>query len=132
MKQLIFHNHNNVLRFRRWGRAAYSAFRSMNRVVTIGRLVVSVADKAMLKLKNLRLQVSGSRLSNEATDTENLELLNFDVLNLQMELQMLPVVAQKNDVAAAALLYKNNFNNIDIQAIGMKFFHFNRFFIFNF
>ena len=48
MKHLNF-LHNAVFRFRRFSRSGYAAFRSMHRVVNIGRLASYIADRQLKK-----------------------------------------------------------------------------------
>lgn len=53
-------NSTKNLRFRRWSRKSYAVFASLNKVVSIGSLVVSVADKSLLK--------TASHISNFVSD----------------------------------------------------------------
>lgn len=91
-----------AIRFRRWGRAGYSAFRSMLRVVTIGRLTVSVSDKAMLKAKSGRIVSSSTHIifSDLIAD---LFALEEEINEQNLICQLLPVNVQDTYAAAHTL-----------------------------
>ncbi|MDR1543910.1 MAG: hypothetical protein LBS50_05785 [Prevotellaceae bacterium] len=114
-----------TLRFRRWGRAGYSVFCSINRVVTIGQLAVALADKAILKLNNRIIEtvdlLVGSKLEDifEKLKAEN----NFISQNIfQMEILRAATVCNSGKTIAKP------FYCFSIQAIGMRKNHFSRLF----
>ncbi|MDR2823679.1 MAG: hypothetical protein LBB41_00595, partial [Prevotellaceae bacterium] len=101
MKYNILHS-KQILRFRRWSRAGYSAFRTLNRVVTIAQLRVSIADKAMLKLKFGICNAVNCLIFNtlECFFEELKNEKDFVFQNI-FQMQMMPVaVIPRNDNAA--------------------------------
>jgi hypothetical protein len=100
--------HIKILRFRRWGRAGYSIFRSICQVVNICRLRISIAKTSMLKLKSNISKIINYLIFN---NLENyFEKLNEDgtafLQNIFQE-NLIPILNSKNDFFAAKFLCNN-------------------------
>ncbi len=95
-------NSTQSLRFRRWSRKSYAVFVSLHKVVSIGALVVSVADKSLVKAaSHVSNFVSNLLFDNqEASDTEFDEL---ETTSNNFILQTL-TIQQRTDAAAAGAI----------------------------
>ena len=94
-------NISKTLRFKRWSRKRYAAFASLNKVVSIASLAVSVADKSLIKVGNY-LQSCAHALSNDDLLSES---TNFDelenLLALNAENQQIITIQTSADACAA-------------------------------
>lgn len=97
-------NTSKILRFKRWSRKRYAAFASMNRVVSIATLVVSVADKSLTKagsyLQSSLQILSGGDVLSESPNSEELE--NLLVLNAESQQQIITIQSCADACAAGA------------------------------
>lgn len=95
-------NSTKNLRFRRWSRKSYAVFASLNKVVSIGSLVVSVADKSLLK--------TASHISNFVSDllmdSQEVSDSAFDELETATNNCILQTLSirQRTDAAAAGAI----------------------------
>ena len=96
-------NISKTLRFKRWSRKRYAAFASLNKVVSIASLAVSVADKSLIKVGNY-LQSCAHALSNDDLLSESTnfdELENLLVLNAENQ-QIITIQTSADACAAGA------------------------------
>lgn len=93
---------SQVLRFRRWSRKAYAAFISIQRVVTIGQLSFSVADRFEKKNQSLHTGIGTFMDGFFEVNDERIEHAGEDKLNLVTSYRLctvlLPVLAS-NEIA---------------------------------
>ncbi len=119
-------NTSKTLRFKRWSRKRYAAFASMQKVVSIAALTVSVADKALAKAGGYlqtRLQIlSGGDVLSEGPGFEELE--NLLVLNAESQ-QIFTIQSCADACAAGALtgysLSKRATNKGNVPFVGRFF-----------
>jgi hypothetical protein len=97
-------NTSKTLRFKRWSRKRYAAFASMQKVVSIAALTVSVADKALAKagsyLQSSLQILSGGDVLSESPGFEELE--NLLVLNAESQQQIITIQSCADACAAGA------------------------------
>jgi len=86
-------------RFRRWSRAGYAVFCSLNSTVTIGSLAVSVSDKSLKKTSG----ISASSILMISSDSESPDDLS-DLLELKAALQQIQEITffETSTVSTAA------------------------------
>jgi len=88
-----------TFRFRRWSRAGYAVFCSLNSTVTIGNLAVSVSDKSLKKATG----ISANSILVIAGDSESPDDLS-DLLELKAALQQIQEITffETSTVSTAA------------------------------
>ena len=89
-----------VYRFKNWSRKNYAAFRSLNIVVNIGKLIVQISDRIGKKTEKLNQEeppnfVSGKNYNIQDEDhTSSIDPLNGLLLSL-LSLLLVPVVFEE-------------------------------------
>lgn len=86
-------NNTTTIRFRRWSRGGYAVFSSLSSNITIGRLVVSVSDKSLLKsvaAGSISFSDLNTRFVYDNTDSEINELEALFQLN-QLEVNSISI-----------------------------------------
>lgn len=93
--------HTNLgLRFKRWSRKSYAVFASLNKVVSIASLVVSVANQSVTKLTACGLFAVLNRTEAERGNEE--AALQETSIAVAIGLQPIVCVIPNTEVAAAA------------------------------
>lgn len=104
--QLTYPLKQGAFRFRRFSRAAYAAFASMHKQVTIGTLKGATADAQMRKdaAEELRLSLSNDANHTDCNGAENDDVAtgNMSIIDVQNEAFAAAVVAFSTNVAAAS------------------------------
>jgi|GEM_PF-3022 len=95
-------NNTQSLRFRRWSRKSYAVFASLHKTVSIGALVVSVADKSLVKATGyISNFVSNLLLNNQEANDSAFDELETATNNCILQTL---TIQQRTDAAAAGAI----------------------------
>lgn len=100
---------SNEVRFRRWTRKNYAIFAGLNKIISIGRLALSICETTFAKAKLTSLE-SGISVSDFATDVKAKEEKELVIQELLFEQNNIITISADAVYAPAINLFNSRLN----------------------